>query len=735
MWSLTRISPQSQSDLTADITELLQSTAFKLISVTGGGFLCYYLVAAAIWPLESRIADSVALTVLAFSILAAWLNFKKQLLMAQIVWLAGLIVAVTLAIYNFQHPEIAFLYSLLPLMAVVTMGWWAGLLAEGIVIALLMWLADSSAMPVFPTSYNVLVIMLGVFTGLLGWAITHTLLTVTRESLLSSQRAYARTSEAYQQKLELAQVCEDLTLVNQELARLSDRLKAMHHIAEEARRAKEEFVANVSHELRTPLNMIISFSEMITQSPKIYGKRLPLALLADITAIQRNSRHLSRLVDDVLDLSQFEAGRMTLSKEEVSIERILDASTETVRVLFDSKKLYLKVEMAPGIPDFLCDRRRIQQVVVNLLSNAGRYTEQGGVHIKARTKNNDIIISVADTGPGISVEDQEIIFEPFRQLDSSSSRRHGGSGLGLNISKRFVEMHKGKMWLESEVGKGTTFYFSLPFDTPLSGSSKVSFTRWISSYEQRIRPVKAPAPKVVPRFVLLEPGDTLQRLFKRYSDEVEINAVKNVADVIIEANRLPAQAVVVNMFSFGQDVDLMDQLSNLPYGTPTVMCWVPGEEEAAKQLGVAYYLTKPIDRESLLTTLESLGGNIKTVLVTDENLEVLQLFARLLSSSKQGYQVLQAGNGRLALDILRERQPDVMLLDLMMPGMDGYQVLQEKREDPSIRDIPVITISARDPIEGAMVNDRLVVTRSGGLSILDTLNCIQRISEILTPSA
>ena len=596
-------------------------------------------------------------------------------------------------------------------------------------------------MPYLTTTYSLGIIAGGAFTGLLGWTATHTLLTVTQWYLFSFQQARQKMEEAREQRVELKQTQEDLIQANRELARLSDRLKAMYQIANEARQAKEEFVANVSHELRTPLNMIIGFSEMITQSPQVYADSLPPALLADIAAIQRNSQHLARLVDDVLDLSQVEAGRMALSKEWTSLAEILDEAVLVVRALFESKGLYLEKEVSADLPPMFCDSTRIRQVVINLLSNAGRFTERGGVRVRAWCEKDDIVVSVADTGPGIALEDQEKLFEPFQQLDGSIRRPTDGSGLGLSISKRFVEMHEGKMWLESEVGVGTTFYFSLPLETPLPAAltGDDDLGRWLSPYSEyeykaRTGRSKAPAPTLVPRFVLLEREDTLLRLFSRYVDGIEITSVQDIEGVMGELSRSPARALLVNAPPFEETPAPMDQLTNLPYDTPAITCWVPGEDEASKRLGVVRYLVKPVTRETLLSTLEELGEDMKSVLLVDDEPEVLQLFARMLSSAERNYRILQATNGQWALSLLRERQPDVMLLDLIMPGVDGFQVLWEKSRDSTIREIPVVVISARDPSGEPIVSDTLTVTRGGGLSVRDILACIQAVSEVLAPS-
>jgi CheY-like chemotaxis protein len=196
--------------------------------------------------------------------------------------------------------------------------------------------------------------------------------------------------------------------------------------------------------------------------------------------------------------------------------------------------------------------------------------------------------------------------------------------------------------------------------------------------------------------------------------------------------RSPARALVVNAPVL-KDTPVPSQLANMPHGTPTVTCWVPGADEAAQSLGVMRYLVKPVSSQSLLQTLETLGQEVKTVLLVDDEPEALQLFARVLSSSPREYRILQATNGRRALGLLRERQPDVLLLDLIMPGLDGFQVLQQKSQDPSTCDIPVVIISSRDPVNEPIVSDSLTVTRGGGFSARDLLECIQAVSGVLMP--
>ena len=387
------------------------------------------------------------------------------------------------------------------------------------------------------------------------------------------------------------------------------------------------------------------------------------------------------------------------------------------------------------------------QVVLNLLSNAGRFTPAGGVDLRAWCEGQNVVVAVSDTGPGIATENQAKLFQPFQQLDGSLRRSHGGTGLGLSISKRFVEMHEGKMWLESPArraegqagkgGPGTTFYFSLPLDAPESLLPAHGGMRWLNPYqpyEERVRPSRAPAPSLVPRYVLLEQGNSLVRRFREYMNGAEIVCVRDVAEARHELGRSPARALVVNTPSLGSPLVSAEQLTSLPFHTPVVTCWVPTEDEAARKLGVVCYLVKPITRESLVSALESLGDEIHNVLLVDDEPEIVRLFSRVLASAGHTYRVLRANDGQRALDLMRERRPDVVLLDLVLPGVDGFNVLRVKNADPAIKDIPVVVISSLDPIGQPIASDTLTVTRGGGLSMRDLAACVEAVSGALTPS-
>ncbi|MBX3012760.1 MAG: response regulator [Caldilineaceae bacterium] len=744
MWYFLRQLAQSDGALAASMQELLRATLQRLLMVSALFWLSCALLFTTRWAGDRIFGLMAGLGVIGLVFALAYRLVRGYELGAWVVWLLGMAGATLLSSWLMQDPNLLLLSSVLPLVAVITISRWAGVLTEG-VLGLLLWLAALVGVNL-TLEQGVFVLVSGAFSGWLGWAARTELLTIAEWSISSFHRARQNLDELREQRLELEQSREDLIQANRELTRLSDRLKALERIAEEARQAKTEFVANVSHELRTPLNMIIGFADVIARSPQVYGRRLPPALLTDIAAIRRNAEHLTALVNDVLDLSQVEAGRMALSREWVALPVIISEALAVVKGLFESRSLYLRstLAFAPGIatlPLVFCDETRIRQVIINLLGNAGRFTEQGGVTLQCLVSAKEVTLSLADTGPGIDELDQQRIFEPFQQADVSTRRRHGGSGLGLTISKQFVEMHGGRMWLESKIGQGTTIYFTLPLESPapsLLADPANRVRRAMNpddqlGYRVRTRRSTAPLPVLTERFVVVDAEQTVQRLLERYVPDVEVELAADLTGAIAAIRRSPAQALVLNTPPFAPLS--LSSFGNLPFGTPVITCWLPGEQEAAKRLGVVEYLIKPLAREKLLAALAKVTPAVKTVLLVDDEEDELHLFARMLAAAPQAYSVLQVTNGQRALSMLRSRQPDVLLLDLMMPGMNGFQVLEEKAHDPTIAAIPVIIISSRDPTGEPMIGNTLTVTHGAGFSQRNLVASIQALGEILAPSA
>ncbi len=563
----------------------------------------------------------------------------------------------------------------------------------------------------------------------------------SRPLLLAKQwfeASYKQSREALEEsrdyQFQLRQALDDLTEAHHQLTQLNRLAQDLRRQAEEARCSKEQFVANVSHELRTPLNMIIGFIEMAMYSPETYGRNIPQSLLADLEIVLRNSRHLSSLINDVLDLSQIDAGQMALMKERAALSEIIAAAVTAVQPLFNSKGLTLRTDVPQNLPLLYCDRIRIRQVLLNLLSNAGRFTEQGGVRVQAQQEGNQIIVSVADTGPGISADEIDEVFKPFQQLDGSIHSHWTGSGLGLSISKHFVELHKGRMWLESEPGQGATFFFRLPIAEAVSPMDS-EVMRWFSphlTYIERTRLPSLPVPPDRPCLIVFEDGSTLSRLLTRYLDKVELVPVTSLEQAIEEIEQVPAQALLINAASVSENLLRVEQEIALPFGLPAIVCSVPGSRDAAESLGVSDYLIKPISRDALLAVLDRLGLDGKTILVVDDEPDVLRLFRRMLASAQRDYRVLRATSARQAKHILREQQPDVVLTDLIMPDMDGFQLIAEMQQDPALRDIPIVVTSARDPSGQPIVSKSLAVVRGDGIAMPQLLATIEALVNTLS---
>jgi signal transduction histidine kinase/CheY-like chemotaxis protein len=644
---------------------------------------------------------------------------------------AGMVLIDLLVVSWIDLPSVMVLLVLPVGLATLMISRPAGLAVASLCTGLALFLPS---LPVPPEWRITTVISAWCVVGMI-WLTLRPLLTAVQWAWSGYEQSKSSLEQAQEYLVQLQEALKDLAEANVQQIRLNQQAQALRQIAEDSRRSKEQFAANVSHELRTPLNMITGFCELITQSPEMYGEEIPPALLADLTVVLRNSQHLASLVNDVLDLSQVDAGFMSLSKERVSLEEIVQAAKIAVTPLFSTKGLYLQTDIPSDLSLIYGDRTRIREVLLNLLSNAGRFTESGGVIVRARREDKYIVTSVEDTGPGINAADQERLFRPFEQLDGSIRRRYGGTGLGLSISKSFVELHEGRMWVKSEPGAGTTFFFSLPIDqpTPLQDGA----VRWFNpytTYERRERPSHIQPTVVKPRLVIMGNGDTLQHLLGHYLEGAEIVSVADLDAAVQAITQTPAQALLLNALNVGMTLEQVADSGKLPYGTPAIVCAIPGVEQVAGSLGVRQYLIKPVAREKLLAVLDSLGADIRTILIVDDEPDVQMLFHRMLATAGRNYRVLRVSNGRQALELLRTERPDAVLLDLIMPEMNGFKFLEAKSQEPELRDIPVILVTAQDPFGQPIVSRALAVTCRDGLTARQILDCIEALSAILSTS-
>jgi len=770
--------PPSQEAAASALPGTLRQLQTETLIITIAMLFCSVLVLLAVaWRVdEPDWIVATAVLVLA-ALFAAWWMRARTPLYTSILVIVAAFFCVLMLVYKGQTPAALTLLAVPIGLTTVLMGTRWGVAAAFICTLLLAadmlpggFGAQIHALLPNPEVRAVAIALLWATVALF-WIALRTLFTAVEWAWLHSEKSQMALEEARDAHVQLQQVLEDLSAANVQLTRLNQLAHGLREMAETARRAKEEFVANVSHELRTPLNMIIGFSRMIVETPQVYSRTpIPPALLSDLTVILRNSQHLSNLVDDVLDLSQIEADRMALTRERTDLREVIESAVTVVRPLFESKHFYLETDIAAEIPPIFMDRTRIREVLLNLLSNAGRFTERGGVHLRAICNEEEVQVSVIDTGPGIDTADISKLFLPFQQLDHSLSRRHDGTGLGLTLSKRFVELHGGRMWVESNLGQGSTFVFTLPFDTPHAATGGPS--RWLTpgwSMIARTRPSLAPMAETQPRFVVLDEAGTLSRLVMRYLDGCEVTSVTDMHDAARELAATPAQALLLTDPALlhtrehhaGQTPNRAEAGVNLPADVPVILCPLPaagrqldaenpimGMAGMANLAGVAIgatatltdYLVKPISQEELISVVVNAlkqqgraADASATVLLVDDEPDELRLFWRMLSATERRYRILTASNGVEALAIMREERPDVVISDLVMPEMDGFQLVAACNANPALRDIPLIILSARDPQGHPIVSESITATLAGGLSAPQVLACIEALSTILSP--
>ena len=520
-----------------------------------------------------------------------------------------------------------------------------------------------------------------------------------------------------------SQLYNPLSDMNKQLAQKNRELG-------EASRLKSQFLANMSHELRTPLNSIIGYTGLILDGT--YGV-INEKQRDRLEKVVRNGHHLLSLVNDILDLNRIESGTLTLNRTSVQVATLLDTTLSIIEPLAAKKKLTVTRTEAARLPPLYVDAKRAEQILLNVLSNAVKFTPSGGITVRASPDADEpqsgdaanstlrpanyspmIRIEVEDTGIGIPVDQQSVVFEEFRQVDGTATREFQGTGLGLAITRRLVELHDGRIWLTSEVGKGTTFYMTLP-SVPLPN------------------PLFAETNPNGPLVLCIDDNpEALDLLQSTLSVEgYQIATASSGQQGLRLAKDLHPRLITLDVMMPGMNGWDVLQLLKSDAETreiPVVMVSIVAERALAFGLGASDCLSKPVQRETLINTLSPIlaiqsrtmqsrsGPTPQPILVVDDNDHDRAIIKEILEYA--GYTIAMVPSGQAALDWLQAQQPALIVLDLLMPGISGFDVLRYVRQEPHLAQTPIIVLSAKalTPDEEKFLRERYTeLIQKGGL--------------------
>ena len=541
------------------------------------------------------------------------------------------------------------------------------------------------------------------------------------EKLTGVLHLASQKSNAFDEKdAAMLKTLADQVAMALENAQLYESEKEKSEMARAASRAKSEFLANMSHEIRTPMNSIIGFSDLLLQ------ENLPDELADFVKTVKINGEELLHIINQILDLAKVETGRMDLEMIEFDLQELVEnvANLQRPRVLENGLKF--EMETSPKVlPTIETDRTKIRQVMVNLLGNAIKFTEEGSVKLRVEIESEkdhegELTAHVIDTGVGIPEDKFNTIFESFSQADASITRRFGVTGLGLTLCKQMVELLEGKIWFESKEGAGSTFSFSLP--VKVLGGKKIKKIKREEHPEPAVveeealdaqspilnLPVKrkpgADPDEKQPIVLVIEDNASTTALLSKYleRDGYKVETSSSGEDGLIKAKFFRPSAIILEILLPGKmdGWEVLRQLKNgkLTQDIPVIVCSVLSNQKKAFSLGAVEYVEKPAKEKTIIDKLHrSVGipkGKDKEVMVVDDDKTVLVLFERLLR--REGVTVKTFDNGRPAIDYL-ERSDNVALviLDLLMPGVDGFEVLAKLKSSDRTKDIPVVIYTGK----------------------------------------
>jgi PAS domain S-box-containing protein len=482
-----------------------------------------------------------------------------------------------------------------------------------------------------------------------------------------------------------------------EKRKFMDRLAASNHQLELRNREveritklKSKFLASMSHELRTPLNAIVGFSDLLADETP---GELNTKQKRFVNHIKQGSAHLLQLINDILDLSKIEAGQLEIRCEDFQVKDALPEVLSTIRPLAMAKNIQVRQKLETGLPVY-ADRVRFKQILYNLLSNAVKFTPKDGqIDIDCIEKGNFLQISVTDTGIGIRAEDHQLVFEEFRQVEGSQEDDHQGTGLGLAITKRLVEQQGGTISLVSELGKGSRFTFILPTGSKVTNAAQTG------------NPVHAAiavsAGREKPLVLIADDEVSARELLASYLEpDYQIAMADSGPDAVRKAQRLMPDAITLDvLMPGGSGFETLVALRKTPEtaNIPIIIVSIVDQKHVGFALGAADYLIKPIRKPLLLETIRKHvpfpSDDDQAILLVDDDPETLELLEETLRSA--GYETQSVRSGARALEVLSSKLVSAILLDLLMPGMNGFQVIRHVRQEPTLKELPILVMTAK----------------------------------------
>ena len=460
--------------------------------------------------------------------------------------------------------------------------------------------------------------------------------------------------------------------------------------AEVATQAKSQFLANMSHELRTPMNAIIGFTRLVMRRAE---GLLPDRQQENLEKILISANHLLSLINSVLDLSKIEAGQMEVNVGNVDLQVIVEKCFKTIEPLANAKGLRLLSDLPEDLPALVTDGAKLMQILLNLLSNAVKFTDAGKITLSCHLDGDHVLIAVSDTGIGIAEEDISQIFNEFQQVDSSSTREFGGTGLGLSITREFARLIGSSISVESELGKGTRFSLRLPL-SPERAATQDNVPKAAAKSD----PVQLHNGAGHMILAIDDDLNAIELLRENLTDEgYNVVGVTRGAEGIELARKTRPLAIILDILMPDKDGwQVLKEIKSDPAtcDIPIILLSILEDRDRGYRLGAADYLIKPFDRESIVRALARLAPLKGQLLVADDDPFIGNLIVQLLE--EQNYQIETVGNGLATLAALERNPPDVLLLDLLMPELDGFGVLDALDQEPHAdRDLPVIVMTSK----------------------------------------